>query len=206
MARQRAPRRPRPGVVGGAYEVRFGYGWGDDSESGRWALDRRPDRDQGRQGEAEGVGEDRPSRLGPRQRGFRVVDYKTGKAYKPPKDGSLKGGQGLQLPIYMLAAARMLEMKPAQGEAEYHYSTRIGGFKRARFTGADFAAQGRPRGDPRRDAHGHGGGRLPDGGHRQGGCRFCVADPLCPVGRMATIERKRAAEPNRLIERIREVE
>ena len=37
-------------------------------------------------------------------------------------------------------------------------------------------------------------------------CRFCVADPLCPVGRMATIERKRAAEPNRLIERIREVE
>src|SRR5439155_4734750 len=40
---------------------------------------------------------------------FRVIDYKTGRG-DDLKDGSLKGGQALQLPIYLLAAAHTLKI------------------------------------------------------------------------------------------------
>lgn len=65
-------------------------------------------------------------------RGFRVIDYKTGKVWG--KDGALDGGKMLQLPLYLHAAAKHLGVAPEQGEAEYFYSTRLGGYRRVRFT------------------------------------------------------------------------
>lgn len=70
---------------------------------------------------------------------FRVIDYKTGSARG--KDNELDGGRALQLPLYLLAAARALDVDPGAGEAQYFYATRKGEFKRARFTGEQLLAR-----------------------------------------------------------------
>ena len=46
---------------------------------------------------------------------FRVIDYKTGKL--AGRDQDLAGGTSLQLPIYLLAAARLLDLPVERGEA-----------------------------------------------------------------------------------------
>ncbi len=58
---------------------------------------------------------------------FRVVDYKTGGKYAG-KPAELQGGRMLQLPLYVLAAAQLLEVDPAVGGAAYVYPTRKGEF------------------------------------------------------------------------------
>jgi len=50
---------------------------------------------------------------------FRVIDYKTGSLSGDDQD--LAGGGALQLPIYLMAAARMLERPIEEGEALYRY-------------------------------------------------------------------------------------
>jgi hypothetical protein len=70
---------------------------------------------------------------------FRVIDYKTGAARG--KDDALDGGNALQLPLYLLAAARALGVDAAAGEAQYFYATRKGEFKRAHFTGEQLVAR-----------------------------------------------------------------
>ena len=59
---------------------------------------------------------------------FRVVDYKTGGKYAE-KSGELLGGRMLQLPLYVLAAAKLLGIDPVAGAAAYAYPTRKGEFK-----------------------------------------------------------------------------
>ncbi|OAI38493.1 hypothetical protein AYO39_00980 [Actinobacteria bacterium SCGC AG-212-D09] len=59
---------------------------------------------------------------------FRVIDYKTGGKYAE-KSGELQGGRMLQLPLYVLAAAKLLEIDPRAGSAAYVYPTRKGEFQ-----------------------------------------------------------------------------
>src|SRR4029078_12598138 len=115
-------------------------------------------------------------------------DYKTGSTYGNPKDGALSGGQAVQLPLYMLAAARVLEMKPEHGAAEYHYSTRRGGFKRGRFTGEDFTGRSQDLALLLEEMlSGMRDGIYPMAVRRERDCGFCVANQLCPSNRMRII-------------------
>jgi ATP-dependent helicase/nuclease subunit B len=50
---------------------------------------------------------------------YRVIDYKTGKL--KGKDQDLAGGSALQLPIYLMAASRMLGLELGSGEARYRH-------------------------------------------------------------------------------------
>jgi ATP-dependent helicase/nuclease subunit B len=190
----------------GAYELSFGYSWGDSESDGGLSSDNPIEISAGK---AKLKVSGRIDRLNwdPARRRFRVVDYKTGSTFGNPKDGVLEGGRALQLPIYMLAAARVLKMRPSQGEAEYHYSTRRGGFKRGRFTGDDFGA--------RRDdletvlqqmLSGMREGIYPMAVGNQRDCTYCVANQLCPASRMRIIDRKSADPARGGLNRIREVE
>ncbi|MGO9960945.1 MAG: PD-(D/E)XK nuclease family protein [Solirubrobacteraceae bacterium] len=64
----------------------------------------------------------------PQRRSFRVVDYKSGKV-RDHKPAQLQGGRMLQLPLYVLAAAKLLGIDPSDGAAAYVYPTRRGGFE-----------------------------------------------------------------------------
>jgi ATP-dependent helicase/nuclease subunit B len=64
----------------------------------------------------------------PQRSRFRVVDYKSGGRYSE-KPGELQGGRMLQLPLYVLAAAKLLGIDPAAGAAAYVYPTRKGKFQ-----------------------------------------------------------------------------
>ena len=71
---------------------------------------------------------------------FRVVDYKTGRRYAE-KPGELQGGRMLQLPLYALAAAKLLGIDPTAGAAAYVYPTRKGEFQVVDWTPEDLAAR-----------------------------------------------------------------
>jgi CRISPR/Cas system-associated exonuclease Cas4 (RecB family) len=45
----------------------------------------------------------------------------------------------MQLPVYLLAAAKLLEMAPEVGEAQYYYCTSKGNFKRSAIAGSELA-------------------------------------------------------------------
>ena len=122
--------------------------------------------------------------------GFRVIDYKTGRAWDT-KDATLDGGRTLQLPIYLLAAAKVLDMAPADGEAQYFFVTRRGDFRRVKFPGStlterqgDFHAviRGLAEGIGRGDFH-----LEPDD---KKNCRFCDFDSLCDTRRQIFRDRK----------------
>lgn len=70
---------------------------------------------------------------------FRIIDYKTGRVWK--NDGDIEGGEALQLPLYVRAAAHALGLDPANGDGEYFYVTRDGDFKHVSFTREDLADQ-----------------------------------------------------------------
>jgi RecB family exonuclease len=122
-------------------------------------------------------------------RRFRVIDYKTGALYGNDA-GRLRGGQALQLPLYLLAAEELIGMPAASGSAEYHYATRRGGFSRVPFSGEDLAAR-------REDFEKVLGGMVT--GTRTGlfpmtpdqrVCDRCDFDEVCPAGRFAQMRRK----------------
>ncbi len=126
---------------------------------------------------------------------FRVTDYKTGKRRDEHGENRLSGGRALQLPLYLLATARILGMPPEAGEAHYHYATRRGGFERARFSGealeereADFGAL------LGRMADGILGGRFQAAPDLRKKCRWCDYHGLCPAQRERIAERK-AGDP-----------
>ena len=76
----------------------------------------------------------------PQRSSFRVVDYKTGKRYAE-KSAELQGGRMLQLPLYVLAAAKLLGIDPSAGAAAYVYPTRKGEFQVVDWKPVDLAAR-----------------------------------------------------------------
>jgi len=61
----------------------------------------------------------------------RILDYKTGRPRRL-KDGEFKGGEALQLPLYLYASRELLD--EATTEASYYYVSRNGKFQKDRFT------------------------------------------------------------------------
>jgi ATP-dependent helicase/DNAse subunit B len=126
---------------------------------------------------------------------YRVLDYKTGRGSGLQRAGKLNGGRALQLPIYLLAGAMLLDIDPASGEAAYQLVQRRGGLKRFTFTGAQFEA--------RREEIEAVLGRIVDGiatgdFHAEPSddtCRYCDFRSVCDVGRQQIRKRKRD-DPN----------
>jgi RecB family exonuclease len=122
---------------------------------------------------------------------FRVVDYKTGRP-SGGKPGELQGGRMLQLPLYVLAGAELLETDPGGGAAAYVYPTRRGEFRTIDWTGADLAER---HDDVLRVLAG-----IRDGIARgdfmvapwdaSKACRYCDFDAVCPRSRAAYVKRK----------------
>jgi ATP-dependent helicase/nuclease subunit B len=121
---------------------------------------------------------------------FRVIDYKTGSSRGRPKDNALGGGRSLQLPLYMIAAAELLAIPTERGSAQYFYSSRRGGFRRARFDGAELGDdRDGVRGLLRKLVKGMRAGDFhPE--PSDGACRYCDFDSVCDAARKATLERK----------------
>ena len=63
---------------------------------------------------------------------FRVIDYKTG---RPRGEPDVASGQSLQLAVYLMAAAALLERDPTEGEALYRYVTSLPAGKEERLDG-----------------------------------------------------------------------
>ena len=74
--------------------------------------------------------------LSPDGRRARVIDYKTGEVALL-EDGEFKGGEALQLPIYLYAAAFLLKNVEAT-EADYYYATQKGKYRKVPFTQKDW--------------------------------------------------------------------
>jgi RecB family exonuclease len=180
-------------VLPGAFEARFGkmmYGLGD--EDGSLSTDEplqllaggRPIRLLGRI--------DRVDWDEERTR-FRVIDYKTGKVNRK-KSSFLERGEALQLPIYLHAAARMLDVPPEAGDAQYFYATSRGDFKRHTIDGPDITAK---RGQFEQVlstiAEGVDAGYFapnPEHGH----CQWCDYKDVCDT-RIQRIMQRKAGDP-----------
>lgn len=123
----------------------------------------------------------------------RVIDYKSGAVYNE-RPNLFRGGQSLQLPIYILAADQMLRDNGhphTAEEAQYFYVTSKGRFQRIAFTRQ--ALQER-RAEFQRIlqtmAEGMATGvfpQNPDGGEN---CRWCDFTAVCGHGRSSLVERK----------------
>lgn len=65
---------------------------------------------------------------------IRIIDYKTGR--KKGRDESLEGGTALQLPVYLLAAARLFRLPDLEQATACYYFLDPAGVKRVAFSGA----------------------------------------------------------------------
>jgi hypothetical protein len=179
----------------GDYETRFGKSWRPGEPEGQRSTDQ--------QVELEVAGLDEPVALGGRidrlawsanGTHFRVIDYKTGGSRQAPGDGELKGGDALQLPIYLLAGKLILDADLAEGatgSAEYHYATRRGEFNRSSFTTADLADRAADFDTVISTIV----GGIRDGAFQmesedEWACKWCDFDGLCPTSRFRQMERK----------------
>ena len=121
---------------------------------------------------------------------FRVIDYKTGRGYRLPKPGELRGGRALQLPIYLRAGELILGIDARAGQAAYHVVSRASGFKRIDFTGEHLAERA---GDLDAILGRIGDGIATGDFHAEpdtNTCRYCDFDGLCDVGRARQRDRK----------------
>jgi ATP-dependent helicase/DNAse subunit B len=122
---------------------------------------------------------------------FRVLDYKTGRVYDE-RPAQLQGGRMLQLPLYVLAGAQLLEVEPSAGEAAYVFPTRKGQFRqipweREQLTerhGEVLSLLGKMLGGIAR-----GDFMIAPWDHKKA-CRYCDMNLVCPVGRDAFLKRK----------------
>src|SRR5699024_4924407 len=99
------------------FELRFGPSW-QSSKSGAGSRDEPftlhvDGNELSVQGRV-----DRVDITGDRSR-FRVIDYKTGRAASRYRENTVSGGRALQLPIYLLATAELLDLPWQRSEAEY---------------------------------------------------------------------------------------
>jgi ATP-dependent helicase/DNAse subunit B len=121
---------------------------------------------------------------------FRVIDYKTGRL--EVRDDELAGGLFLQLPIYLLAAARMLGRPVESGTALYRRIGPPGEKRSAAFSGTAWAAR-KPELDDILDTITGGiAGGLFFTAPSSGVCRRCSVQPACPSSRSRIFEAKTA--------------
>jgi RecB family exonuclease len=122
--------------------------------------------------------------------GFRVIDYKTGAGRNLPKDNRLAAGQALQLPLYLRAAAVLLDADTAAGTASYVLVSRRGGFRSIHFEGSALV----DRAEDVEAALGRIVGGIAEGDFHpepsDRNCRYCDYGDLCDVGRDRQRERK----------------
>lgn len=131
---------------------------------------------------------------------FRVTDYKTGGMRG--KDDGLAGGEALQLPLYLLAAAKALDRPHANGVARYQSVSRRGGFGEVVFNGETLDERGGEFEDLLASIVGgirSGDFHLePDQRNR---CQYCDFNHVCDVRRDRIRQRKehdpRAIEADR---------
>jgi RecB family exonuclease len=139
---------------------------------------------------------------------FRITDYKTGKVYEE-RSAQLQGGRMLQLPLYVIAAARLFGVDPSAGEAAYVFPTRRGEFKEVTWTREQLAGrwddvnallaamlEAMARGD-----------FMIAPWDPEKPCRICDMNEVCPVPRKKYVERKqRDQRLARFVEDIRSVQ
>lgn len=188
----------------GDYEVRFA-GWAGGGSEGRLSSDE-PLEITAKGVKLRVIGKMDRLNWDPEKSRFRVVDYKTGRIWDE-KDSKLVGGRTIQLPIYVLAAARALEVDAERGSAEYHYSTRAGRFQRRVFTQEAL----RERRDDletvlARIATGINEGQFQMNPPSARDCTWCDFDRICPSARHRQIERKADDEVAQSFAQMREVE
>ncbi len=123
----------------------------------------------------------------------RVIDYKSGGVYNE-RENLFRGGQSLQLPIYILAVDQMLRQNGRShttDEAQYFYVTSKGRFHRIRFT--------RQALEDRRSefetilrtmTRGIASGVFPQNPNRGKNCQWCDFKAVCGHARSALVERK----------------
>jgi hypothetical protein len=176
-----------PAYTDSFVEVTFGQVWSDSPRSPLAADEPLVLRVEGREIRIGG----KVDRIDAGAEGaYRVTDYKSGAGRNLPKDGQLKGGRALQLPLYLLAGAMLLESDPGVGEAAYQVISRRGKLKRIAFTGADL--------DARRADFDLVLGRIVSGiaagdfhaAPSDDTCRYCDFNGLCDVSRNRIYERK----------------
>lgn len=121
---------------------------------------------------------------------FRIIDYKTG---KNRVKGVFNGGRALQLALYLMAAAKLVEIDVAQGSASYEFVTRRGNFATHTLAGGDLVAQ---MGDLERVLERIVGGIVGGDFHPEPGknCRFCDFQHVCDVRREPIALRKSSDE------------
>ncbi len=139
---------------------------------------------------------------------FRVVDYKTGKVYDE-RPGQLQGGRMLQLPLYVLAAAEILGLEPAAGEAAYVYPTRRGDFKTVDWSSDEMAARHEEVMTLLSEiAAGIGRGDFMIAPYdAKKACSYCAMKNVCPQPRAEYVERReKDARVAPLLQQIRTVE
>lgn len=110
---------------------------------------------------------------------FTVIDYKTGQQ-RDKKTAVFDGGGALQLPLYLLGAAHLLDRRAEDGTAEYFYVSRRGRFVRHEMPGARLAEHADEFEQVMAAfADGMFGGLYPARpGERT--CRYCDFNGLCP--------------------------
>ncbi|MCK4237465.1 MAG: PD-(D/E)XK nuclease family protein, partial [Candidatus Krumholzibacteria bacterium] len=121
---------------------------------------------------------------------FRVIDYKTGRLIG--RDQDVAGGTFLQLPIYLLAASKILDRPIAAGIAQYWRVGMGEGKRRVSFSGGLWDAE-ELRSVLDVITRGIEGGLFfaPAAGDA---CKFCSMRPACPSGRGRLFEAKSAGD------------
>jgi len=126
--------------------------------------------------------------------GARVIDYKTGMIYGEKSD-QFRGGQSLQLPLYIRAADAMLAhygIAARTSEAFYYYATGKGGYKRVGFSRQTLETRsGEFTLILKTIADGIAAGVFPQRPGKNGDhCTYCSFQPVCGHGRVRLVERK----------------
>jgi hypothetical protein len=118
------------------------------------------------------------------------VDYKSGPRISNP--GDLLGGRQIQLPIYALAARKMLlSMGVYHVEAQYYHISTQGGFKRKRLSSDELPAmEGRLKEIVAIIVQGISSGLFIPAGEKET-CQFCECKAACGSVRGAVPLRKK---------------
>jgi ATP-dependent helicase/nuclease subunit B len=120
---------------------------------------------------------------------FRIIDYKSG---RNNLKGVFEGGRALQLALYLLAAAKLVDSDVARGTASYEFPTRRGGFTSHSLQGSELAVR---RGELDLVLGRIVGGIAAGDFHPEPSpetCKFCDFQKVCDVRRIQIAGRKGA--------------